>query len=80
MQDEEASWQHPTPQSCKLLTLVMEKLTSRTRQEASVGCEDHCWPAAHVQVADRPQLGSSEGSPLRAAVAGQQSLFDPFGM
>ena len=27
MQDEEASWQHPTPQSCKLLTLVMEKLT-----------------------------------------------------
>jgi len=27
MQDEEASWQHPTPQSCRLLTLVTEKLT-----------------------------------------------------
>jgi hypothetical protein len=26
-QDEEASWQHPTPQSCKLPTSVAEKLT-----------------------------------------------------
>jgi len=32
MQDEEASWQHPTPQSCKLLTLVMEKLTELLRE------------------------------------------------
>jgi hypothetical protein len=37
-QDEEESWQHPTPQSCKLLTLVMEKLT-----KVPQGNPHHLW-------------------------------------
>ena len=36
MQDEEVGWQHPTPQSCKLLTLVIEKLTNQNRPTAIV--------------------------------------------